>query len=392
MEWCMKSLLVASPRSTRVARLLNVRPAWLGPTVVVGVAYLAVLALYPLVAGYTSLLDFVHIGQYYCCKVQTGTLGYDGQFYYYLAKDPFHGSVYLDNAPFRMERMLFSVAVWVLSLGGQASLVPFWLLTLNVIGTLAGTAGLAVLLDRRGLSPWWSLAFGLYLGQFASITHDVPDGLAAALIVFAFLAADRGRWMETTLWLAVAALTRETVVVFTVGMAIDALFQREWKRVLLLFVSTLPLLAWLIALRLIFGASGLFFSSVVSKAPKIPFAGLLGIAGPSPRFAITLLVITLPLLLALGWALRELWQGTWKTAPGLLFALGVNLGLAIFLNAFTYQDLASSARIVIGIPLAWMLYAAFRQSRALLWLAMPWAAGVFIYALAVIIHLQSIII
>ncbi len=388
----MKSLPVASSGSAKVARLLGLRPAWLGPTVVVGVAYLAVLALYPLVAGYTSLLDFVHIGQYYCCKVQTGSLGYDGQFYYYLARDPFHGSVYLDNAPFRMERMLFSVAVWILSLGGQAGLVPFWLLALNVIGTLAGTAALAVLLERRGLSPWFSLAFGLYLGQFASITHDVPDGLAAALIVFAFLAADRGRWIETAIWLAVAGLTRETVVVFTVGMAIDAAFKREWKRVVLLLASALPLVIWLIALRLIFGASGLFFSSVVSKAPKIPFAGLVGIAGASPRFVITLIVITLPLLVAIGWGLRELWQGTWKASPGLLFALGVNLGLAIFLNAFTYQDLASSARITIGIPLSWMLYAAIRQSRQLLWLAVPWAAGVFIYALAVIIHLQSIII
>ena len=388
----MKSLPVASPGSAKVARLLNVRPAWLGPTVVVGVAYLAVLALYPLVAGYTGLLDFVHIGQYFCCKVQNGSFGYDGQFYYYLARDPFHNSALLDNAPFRMERMLFSVAVWVLSLGGQAGLVPFWLLALNVIGTLAGTAGLAVLLQRHALSPWFSLAFGLYLGQFASITHDVPDGLAAALIVFAFLAADRGRWIETTIWLAVAGLTRETVAVFAVGMALDAAFQREWRRALLLLTSTLPLLAWLVALRFIFGASGLFFSSVVSKAPKIPFAGLLGIAGASPRFVVTLLVITLPLLVAIGWGLRELWQGTWKASPGLLFALGVNLGLAIFLNAFTYQDLASSARITIGIPLAWMLYAALRQSRTVLWLAVPWAAGVFIYALAVIIHLQSIII
>src|SRR5690242_15658159 len=119
----MKSLPVASPGSANAAGLLKRSPVWLGPTVVVGLAYLAVLALYPLVAGYTSLLDFVHIGQYYCCKVQTGTLGYDGQYYYYLARDPFHGSVYLDNAPFRMERMLFSVAVWVLSLGGQAGLV-----------------------------------------------------------------------------------------------------------------------------------------------------------------------------------------------------------------------------------------------------------------------------
>jgi hypothetical protein len=366
-----------------------------GPTALVGLAYVFVLALYPLLQGYHSPIDFVHIGQYYCCGDRSSSppsFGYDGQFYYYMGVNPLHASVYMDNAPFRYQRILFSVAVWILSLGGHPTLVAWWMLILNVVGTLAGTAALAVLLKRHGLSPWFSLAFGLFFGQFASITHDVPDGLAASLVVFAALAIDRGRWIAAALWLAAAGLTRETTMIFAAAFAVDALFQRRWGRAALLLSSAIPLIIWLVILHLIFGGTGLFFSTVVSKAPNIPLAGLAGIASPSPRFFITLMVIVLPGLLTLAWVAREVLTKRWQASPGLLLALVITtVWLVLFLNAFTYGDLASSTRIVIGLPLGWMLYAAARGSRPLLWLATPWTLGVALYAIAVIVGLQSII-
>jgi hypothetical protein len=366
-----------------------------GPTVVVGLAYLFVLALYPLLSGYHSPIDFVHIGQYYCCRNRASNppdLGYDGQFYYSIGVDPLHASVQMDNAPFRYQRILFSIVVWALALGGHPTLVAWWMLILNGVGTLAGTAALAALLKRHGLSPWFSLAFGLFFGQFASITHDVPDGLAAALVVFAALAIDRGRWIAAALWLAAAGLTRETTMIFATAFAVDALFQRRWGRAVLLLSSAIPLIIWLIVLHLIFGGTGLFFSSVVSKAPKIPLAGLAGIANVSPRFFITLMVIVLPGLLTLAWVAREVLIKRWRTSPGLLLALLITtIWLVLFLNTFTYGDLASSTRIVIGLPLGWLLYGVARGSRPLLWLATPWMLGVVLYALAVIVGLQSII-
>lgn len=364
------------------------------PTALVGLAYLFVLALYPLLRGYTSPTDFIHIGRFYCqCGgYPTSSVGYDGQFYYYMAVDPLHASVHMDNAPFRYQRILFSMAVWALSLGGHPALVSWWMLILNVAGTLAGTTALAALLKRHGLSPWFSLAFGLFFGQLASITHDIPDGLAAGLVVFAALAIDRGRWKEATLWLAAAGLTRETTMIFAAAFAIDALFQRRWGRAALMLSSAIPLLIWLVILHLAFGGSGLFFSSVVSKAPHIPLEGLAGIASLSPRFLITLIVIVLPGLLALAWVAREALTGAWKASPGLLLAILVTtVWLVLFLNTFTYGDLVSSTRIVIGLPLGLLLYAAVRRSRPLLWLSTPWALGAALYAVAVILGLQSVI-
>jgi len=366
--------------------------AIVAPTAIVGLAYLFVLALFPLLRGYTNPLDFAHIGPYFCCHGNPNDVGYDGQFYYYMAVDPLHAASHMDNAPFRYQRILLSIIVWILSLGGHATLAAWWLLIVNVVGTLAGTAALAVLLQRRGLSPWFSLAFGLFFGQFASITHDVPDGLAAGLVIFAALAIDRERWKEATLWLAAAGLTRETTMIFAGAFALDALVQHRWGRAALLLSSAIPLIIWLIVIRLTLGASGLFVSSVVSREPKIPFAGLAGIASISPRFFITLVVIVIPGILALCWVAREIAIKKWRASPGLLLAITVTvIWLVVFLNAFTYGDLASSTRIIIGLPLGWLLYAAMRRSRALLWLASPWVLGAVFYTIAVVIPIQSII-
>jgi hypothetical protein len=364
------------------------------PTVVVGLASLLVLALYPLLRGYTSPLDYAHIGRFFCCGAPGGpraSYGYDGQFYYYIATNPLHAPVQMDNPAYRYHRILYPMVVWALSLGGNPALVPWLLLIVNLVGLLAGTAALAVLLRRYGLSPWFSLVFGLYFGQFASLTHDVPDGLAVALVALAALALDRGRWKEALFWLAAAGLTRETVLVFAGGAALNLLFQKQMGRAALLLCAGVPFLVWLVVLRLLFGETGLFFSGVVSEAPRTPFAGLAGIAGASPRFAITLLVVVLPALLALGWAAREMLTKRWLAAPGWLFAVVVQVFLIVFLNTFTYSDLASTSRVIIGLPLAWLLYAACRRSRSLAWLASPWVLGGALYAGAVIINLQSII-
>ena len=359
---------------------------------VAALVYLIIFALFPLFHGYTSPLDFAHIGQHFCCDPTSKSYGYDGQFYYYIATDPLHASIHMDFAPYRYQRIFYPMVVWALSLGGNASLAAWWLLLLNVLGALAGTAALAVLLQRRGLSPWFSLIFAFYFGQLAAITHDVPDSLAATFIVFAALAADREQWKTCAFWLAIAGLTRETTLVFAAGAAVNALFEKRPWRAALLLSAALPLILWLIALRLIFGETGLFFSGVVSQTPKIPFAGFVTIPIASPRFLITLVVLVIPALAALAWIIREVARGTWRAAPGWLLVLLVNVALVIFLNDFTYSDLASSSRVTIGVSLAWLLYAIARRSQRLLWLATPWALGAAIYAVAVIAHLQSIIV
>lgn len=387
----------ASPRTSSLLPAL--RNIWQTPetirllkvTALTALVYLFIFALFPLLRGYTSPLTFAHVGQFFCCAGSPKSKGYDGQFYYYIALNPLHATHHMDDAPYRYQRIFYPLAVWALSLGGNAGLASWWLL-LNVLGALAGTAALAVLLQRRGLSPWFSLAFGLYFGQLAAMTHDVPDGLAVSFVVFAALAADQERWKTCVCWLALAGLTRETTLLFAAGAAINALFEKRPGRAALVLSAALPLVLWLVALRLIFGKTGLFFSGVVSQTPRIPFAGFATILAASPRLFITLIVLVIPALIALGWMIYEVIRHTWRAAPGWLFVLLVNIGLVIFLNDFTYGDLTSSSRVTIGLSLAWLLYAIARKSRALLWLSTPFALGAALYALAVVTHVQSIII
>jgi hypothetical protein len=405
----MHSVEAVPASASWVQRLwLNPQARAIGaPTAVVGLAYVLVLALYPLLHHYTSPLDFAHIGTFFCCHTSSG-YGYDGQFYYYIAADPLHAM--RDMVPIdvshRYQRIFYPLVVWLLSFGGQPALVPWMLLAVNTLGTLAGTTALAALLSRRGLSPWFSLAFGLYFGQFAAITHDVPDSLAAALVVLAALALDQQRWKTACFWLAAAALTRELMLVFVAAAALDALVARAseqsapWLtrlgRAALLLGAALPTLLWYVFLVRVFGKNTSNFSIPTSAGQihqQVSRIGFLEVAGFNPRFLILCGVLLLPGLVALVWALREVFINRWWVAPGLLLVVLAHVYFfTLQSNTFPSADLISSTRVSVGFPLAWLLYAIARNSRVLLWMAAPWALGVVLFVVAVILGFQSIII
>jgi len=88
----------------------------LQPTVVVGIVYALLLVFISLTRGY-SALDYVHLGTVWSAHIPSGTWGYDGQFYYQLARDPLGAYHFMDNAPYRYQRILYPLVVRVLSLG-----------------------------------------------------------------------------------------------------------------------------------------------------------------------------------------------------------------------------------------------------------------------------------
>lgn len=91
--------------------------------------------------------------------------GYDGQFFYYLALDPVHARDYMDANSYRYTRILYPMVARVLALG-RPDLVPITLFLVNLLGLAAGTAVVAALLKRAGLSPWFALVYGFYPGMY----------------------------------------------------------------------------------------------------------------------------------------------------------------------------------------------------------------------------------
>jgi hypothetical protein len=159
--------------------------------------------------------------------------GYDGQFMYRLARDPFDlrinaSGIRLDNA-FRLGRIGYPLIVWLVSAGGRASAVPVALLVVS-IASLAALAALgAVEAERFGLAWGWGLLV-CWPGLLFSVDFDLAEPLEVLLVVGGLMALQRGHTGWATAALAFAVLTRETALVAVLAVAVWRLPQLIRRR------------------------------------------------------------------------------------------------------------------------------------------------------------------
>ncbi len=156
-------------------------------------------------------------------SVQTRAYGYDGQFYYLLALNPFSAQPALPGAHFdlpayRAQRILYPLLTWLLSLGGRPALVPLMLVAVNLAAIVAIGAIGARLAQRLGVAPLWGLALAFYPGLLLSLAGDLAEPLALACALGGVLCARDRRWGWTALLLSLAVLARETTAIFAVAL------------------------------------------------------------------------------------------------------------------------------------------------------------------------------
>lgn len=150
--------------------------------------------------------------------VAEGSLGYDGQYFYRLARNPLsrepveHG-IRLDRPAYRQQRIGYPAVVWLSSLGGQRALVPWALIGVNVGATVAIAALGAALARRLGRSTLFGLVFALWPGLLVCLARDLSEVVAGAFVLLALLLVRRGGRWGPALALTAAVLTRETALV-----------------------------------------------------------------------------------------------------------------------------------------------------------------------------------
>lgn len=353
--------MLTSPlhRSTKVSARSEVLVAW-WPAFIVAALYILWIALLVILRGYT-VLDFVHLGTVWSEHKASGTWGYDGQFYYQLARDPWHAYQFMDNAPYRYQRILYPLLVFVFSLG-NAALVPYCMLLFNGIAIVASVAIVAHILQKHQVSHWFGLALGLYFGQLAAFTFDTAEPFMVFLLCLGIWFLQEKRVWLGALFMGLAALTRDTAVFFPLAYGVVFLFQRRWRDIIpIALLGGLPLLLWLGTIVLIFGKTGLGFTP---SFEHIPFAGITYFANAPRKFWLLLLLMFLPTLvncLLVGW---EIWKRRWSP---LLLAWIINLLSIVFLSHYSYIELISCSRISLGLVLAGVMYAAYSKKRLLLW-------------------------
>jgi hypothetical protein len=306
-----------------------------------------------------------------------GTEGYDGQFAYYIARDPLNGWRYCDVPAYRYQRILYPMLARLLAFG-QEELIPYTLLLLNVVALATGTWLTEQILHRYKMSGWYALTYGLYAGLLMSVRLDLNEPLAYGLAMAAILAMEGDRWKLGTLFFALAALTKETTLVFVAGYLLFLLAQRHWKHLAGLALGAgLPFLAWQGILWAWLGRPGLGSGGAGDTGWELlPFRGLWSVGQIDLRvlglLALALVPLAvIPTLFSLWIAGRDLWRGQWHPFTAVLLT---NALVMLFLPQSTYREFLAMLRLTIGLVVATILYGAAKRSRrtlnyTLLWLA-----------------------
>lgn len=174
------------------------------------------------------------------------SFGYDGQFYYLLARDPLLGThtvEHLDDARVRSRRVLLPAAAHTLALGyAPAIAYTYWALVIASAGL--GTWWLSRLAAARGLPEFHGAIFTLAPAVLVGIERMTVDGVLATAIAGLCYFQQTGRPRPVLAILTAAPLIRETGILLTAATAFVEWRERGPRRALAIVSTAVPFAAW----------------------------------------------------------------------------------------------------------------------------------------------------
>ena len=198
--------------------------------------------------------------------------GYDGQFNWAIAVDPLartavHRAV--DKPSYRYGHPLLGWVGWALS-GGQAGAVAAALLVAGLLSFAAAAALAALLAVRYGVRTTAALFVVVNAGLLYAAVHGLVEPLATALVLGVLIAVGDDRIRLAAGLCVFLPLAKEQLILVPLLLAGWELRERRaFDRVALYAASTLPSIAWWIAMRVHLGA----WFTTGDSALGAPFAG-----------------------------------------------------------------------------------------------------------------------
>jgi hypothetical protein len=157
-----------------------------------------------------------------------GAVGYDGQFYYALARSPWgrhQGDIDVPGA--RQLRIVYPALCWLASQGDANRLL--WVMPAVNLLAITALAGLgAYFAVRHGMSPWWGFLLPLALNPGLAALRNLTDPVST-LALFALLAGwiSGARASLVALCAAVALFAREQNAAIVVLLLAAALARKR---------------------------------------------------------------------------------------------------------------------------------------------------------------------
>lgn len=297
--------------------------------------------------------------------------GFDGQFYYYIARDftDARGTrAYVDFPAMRWLRALIPGGAALLAFGNPDRVI------FTYIGMVWGLCALGIWLSARICRDWgYPAAAGLCFlaipAVLVSLERMMTD-IALVVVVLALIHAmrrERPGWVYAAL--VFAPLARETGLALIGGWVLYQAWRREWKAAFLGCLTALPFVGWLLFVIAKFGSGGGFFLGA-------PFLGIV-------NRLLTPLVYDAPSLGLRVTAITD-YIGAWGIAASFLLsivlfargersllifcALAYTLGIAFFVKDDMWGEAYSYVRT--GGPVA-LLVALIGAERRSWWLVAP---------------------
>jgi hypothetical protein len=179
--------------------------------------------------------------------------GYDGQFGYFIAYDPFLNRYkddpvryrgFIDEPAYRYGRIGFPLLVAAVS-GGNVRLYPLVTVWLILASHFAGSLLFLKIILHFRKNPLWALTYALVPGFQLSLHFGLPESLSFMFLLAGFLAYLKKRFLLTTAAFAASLLFRETGVVLVMVVAGYELFVgKSFRRAALLASSVVPYALW----------------------------------------------------------------------------------------------------------------------------------------------------
>jgi hypothetical protein len=346
---------------------------WVTPTFVVVVVCLLYVAIV-LINAHGDPLSFVLLGARFSEGDPQGSEGYDGQFVYQIALRPLKAVPYLDVPAYRYQRVLYPTLARLLAFG-RPELIPWTLIIINVLAIGLGTRATELLLVKFGAGRWYALVYGLYSGQLLALRTDLNEPLAHALVQLAMLA-----WARERRWLAgmvfgLAALSKETTLVFLAAYLVFALMRCEWRQVIGLGIGVIPFVLYQFLLWAWLGDFGVGSGGAgATPFSLIPLGGYLAmIRVKLAAFLVISLIVfpvsVLPAIIGTALSLRDLFRG--ENHPFILCLL-LNSLVILFLPTSTFREPAAMLRLTQGLMACMLLYGALVKSSRILNYSLLW--------------------
>lgn len=291
--------------------------------------------------------------------------GFDGQFYYYIALDPLDAWRILD-ANVRYQRILYPLIVRLLSLDYLPS-IPALMIVVNLVSIFVGTELLARLLRWFHVNSWYSLGYGLNIGELVCLRRDLPEPLMLAFVMAAICCLEaRGNLRLAGVLFSLALFTKETAIFFVAACALALMLKHGdslRSATVLVGISILPYVSYQLLLLNRFGQVAFLGVGNLQTFNWIPFYGMFQISRSPSELTSMVILMIIPASLAVGVFFSA---AVSRKLNALLLALLFNALFLVFLPPPSAIDVFTYGRVSLGLATAWLVYAGLSENTPML--------------------------